>query len=275
MLQGSTARRRYTPFPTLRAITHADDISLACSVQGVKDPGASAGLHAGLLPCLEAPVPTRTLFHHSRTAWDHRGQSLSGRPVQRRVGTGNAADARSGSHARRSPAHADPRGWFLPFPECAPRHTTELQAVYRSRDPFFFTTPSDLEVDEDATVNFGIGYSLSGLTGHVLNDAGQGIGGVTVVIRSRGLKWSAVTDGDGSFFVASLVAGDYDVQVDEDSLPAGYSAEALVGAQRVTVGASSPGTGRLHGASVSQHLRTSAPLRFHGGPLCSREPAPR
>jgi hypothetical protein len=114
--------------------------------------------------------------------------------------------------------------------------------------------PSGLEVDESATVNFGIGYSRSGLMGQVLNDAGQGVPGVTVVIQSSGLKWSAADNGvqptsalatttgaDGSFFVSSLVGGEYDVRVDEDSLPAGYSAETLVGPRRVTVGASSPG----------------------------------
>ena len=37
------------------------------------------------------------------------------------------------------------------------------------------------------------------------------------------------------------MAGDYDVQADEDSLPAGYSADGLGEAQRVTVGATSPG----------------------------------
>jgi hypothetical protein len=126
------------------------------------------------------------------------------------------------------------------FPN-VPRGKHKIVAMYRSRAPFFFTTASDLEVDEDATVNFGIGYALSGLTGQVLNDAGQGVGGVTVAIRSRGLKWSAVTEADGSFFVSSLVAGDYEVQVDEDSLPVGYSADAIAEPQRVTVGASSPG----------------------------------
>ncbi len=107
-----------------------------------------------------------------------------------------------------------------------PRGKHRIEAIYSSREPFFFTTASGLEVDEDATVDFGIGYSLSGLMGQVLNDAGQGVAGVTVVIRSRGRKWSAATEADGSFFVSSLVAGDYDVQVDEDSLPAGYSADA-------------------------------------------------
>ena len=41
----------------------------------------------------------------------------------------------------------------------------KVEAMYTSKEPFFFTTPADLEVDEDATVNFGIGYSLSGLMG--------------------------------------------------------------------------------------------------------------
>ena len=90
-------------------------------------------------------------------------------------------------------------------------------------------------------MNFGIAFPLSGLMGQVLNDGGQGIAGVTVTIRSRGLKWSAVTAADGSYFLPSLVAGEYDVQVDEDSLPAGYSAEALVQPRKVIVGASSPG----------------------------------
>jgi len=122
-----------------------------------------------------------------------------------------------------------------------PRGRHKIVVVYRSREPFFFTTPADLEVDEDDTVNFGIGFSLSGLMGQVLNDAGQGVGGVTVVIWSRGLKWTASTQADGSFFVPSLVAGEYEVQVDDDSLPAGYSADALAEPQRVTVGASAPG----------------------------------
>jgi hypothetical protein len=117
----------------------------------------------------------------------------------------------------------------------------KLEAVYTSRDPFFFTTPSNIEVEEDDTANFGIGYSLSGLTGKVLNDAGQGVADVAVTIESRGKKWSVTTEADGSFFVSSLVAGDYEVQADADSLPAGYVTDGFGEAQNVTVGAASPG----------------------------------
>jgi hypothetical protein len=117
----------------------------------------------------------------------------------------------------------------------------KLEAIYTSKEPFFFTTPSSLEVDEDATTNFGIGYSLSGLAGKVLNDAGQGVAGITVTIESRGKKWNATTGEDGSFFVGSLEAGDYDVEADPDSLPAGYSADGFGEAQKVLVGKAAPG----------------------------------
>ena len=122
-----------------------------------------------------------------------------------------------------------------------PRGKHKIEAIYNSREPFFFTTPSRLEVDEDATVNFGIGYTLSGLTGQVLNDAGEGVAGVNITVESRGKQWNATTEGDGGFFVPSLVAGDYTVQADEDSLPEGYSAGRLGEPRHVTVGASSPG----------------------------------
>jgi Carboxypeptidase regulatory-like domain len=116
-----------------------------------------------------------------------------------------------------------------------------IAVVYRSPDPFFFTTASDLEVDESATVNFGIGHTLSSLIGQVMNDAGQGLGGITVLVRSRGSKWSTSTEAEGSFLLSSLIAGDYDVRLDEDSLPVGYSTEALAEAHQVTVGSASPG----------------------------------
>ena len=143
------------------------------------------------------------------------------------------------------------------FPN-VPRGRHRITALYSAQVPFFFTTPSDLEVDEDATVDFGIGYSLSGLMGQVLNDAGQGIVGVSVVIRGRGLERSAVTEADGNFFASSLVAGDYDVQADEDSLPAGYSADALIAPQRVKVEVSSPGKATFTIRSLPQHFRSSA-----------------
>jgi hypothetical protein len=156
----------------------------------------------------------------------------------------------------------------------------KIEAIYTSKDPFFFTTPSSLEVDEDATTNFGIGYSLSGLTGQVLNDARQGVPGVTVAIESRGKKWSATTEADGSFFVSSLVAGDYEVQADPDSLPAGYSADGFGDAQKVAVGKAAPGkavfTARAYrsiaGQVTSYDTKQTRYVTVNGAQVNLREP---
>jgi hypothetical protein len=238
-LQGGTQDTGHT-FSYSQSVTRSDDVSLACAVLGVKNPGRS-----------QVYTPVGSI------SWRHQFRHVPNFIVPERHGTiaGNVFrdDQSKGVLEPGMPPMADvdvilddrqhtrtrPDGSYR-FPN-VPRGKHRIVAVYRSHEPFFFTTASGPEVDEDATVNFGIAYSLSGLTGHVLDDAGQGIAGVTLTIRSRGLKWRAATEADGSFFVSSLVAGDYDVQVDEDSLPAGYSTDALGEPQLATVGASSPG----------------------------------
>ncbi len=238
-LQGSTQNVGHT-ISYSQSVTHSDDISLACSVLGLKYPGRSREY---------APV----CFIGWRRQFKHVPNFIA--PERRGTITGNVFrdDQSKGAlepgmrpvpevevtldDRRRTLTRAD--GSYR-FPN-VPRGKHKIAVTYHSREPFFFTTPSGLEVGESATVDFGIGYSLSGLMGQVLNDAGQGVPGVTVVIRSSGLERSAATEADGSFFVSSLVAGEYDVQVDEDSLPAGYSAETLAGPRRVRVRATSPG----------------------------------
>ena len=238
-LQGTTQAVGYT-ISYSQNITRSNDVSLACSILEVKNSGVSQEY-------------TPICF----IAWRHQFQQVPNFIIPERHGTisGNVFrdDNSKGvlergmqpmpeveimlDDRRRTLTRADGSYRF----SSVPRGTHRITAAYHSPEPFFFTTTSDLEVEENATVNFGIGYSLSGLTGQVLNDAGQGVAAVTVVILGRGLKWSASTEGDGSFFVSALVAGDYSVQVDPDSLPSGYSADALVEPQRVTVGASTPG----------------------------------
>jgi hypothetical protein len=222
-----------------RSLTRSDDISAACSILGVRSPGR---------PQIYSPV----CFIAYRHQFEHVPYFI----VPERHGT------IAGNVFRDDQSKGEWEPGMPPLPEVeimlddrrhtftradgtyrllhVPRGRHKIEVVYRSREPFFFTTAADLQVDEDATVNFGIGYSLSGLMGQVLNDAGQGVGGVTVAIRSRGLTRTAATNADGSYFVPSLVAGDYDVEVDEDSLPPGYSAELLLQPQRVKVEATSP-----------------------------------
>ncbi len=238
-LLGSTLAIVHTVALT-QSVTRSDTITLSCSIMGLKDPGR---------PEVYTPI--------CLAAWRHQFQHVPYFIIPERRGTivGHIFrdDQSTGEFTPDMPplpeveVMLDDRRRTLTgidgsyrFPN-VPRGKHKIEALYTSRNPFFFTTPSSLEADEDATVDFGIGYTLSGLTGQVLNDAGEGIAGVNIAVESRGRKWSATTEGDGGFFVPALVAGDYTVQADEDSLPPGYSAGALGEPRQVTVGASSPG----------------------------------
>jgi hypothetical protein len=237
-IQGSTEYAGHT-LAYAQSITRSDDLSLSCSLGAAKNPGRSteyspACFVAWRHQLKHVPyfiIPERRGTIMGRVFRDDQSTGVSeGKPPMAEVEI--MLDDR-----RRTLTRAD--GSYN-FPNVH-RGRHKIQARYKSRDPFFFTTESDLEVDENATVNFGIGYSLSSLVGEFLNDAGQGVPGVTVIIQSRGKRWTAVTEGDGSFFVSSPVSGDYAVQADEDSLPEGYSAETLGEPRNVTVGASAPG----------------------------------
>ena len=222
LIQGSSINITQTIAYT-QSVTRSDNISLSCGIVALKTPG---------VPQQFTPL--------CFTAWRHQFHKVPYFIIPERRGTISGTvfrdDQSIGSvepgmkripevevmldDRRRALTHNDGTYQFLNVP----RGKHKLEALYHSRDPFFFTTPSDAEVDENGTVDFGIGYTLSGLLGQVLNDSNGGIGGVTVRIQSRGVKWSAVTAPDGGFFVSSLVAGEYEVQVDADSLPPGYSA---------------------------------------------------
>ena len=238
-LQGSTEDVIHT-LSYSQSITSSDDLSAACSIQVSNNPGGAA---------VYAPV--------CFIAWRHQFQHVPYFIIPERRGTIAGKifrdDQSKGAlepdmppvpevevvldDRRRILTRADGSYRF----SSVPRGAHKLAVKYHSQDPFFFTTPSEMQVEQDASVNFGIGYSQSGLAGAVLNDAGRGIAGVTVVIALAELKRSAVTEADGSFFAAPLTAGEYEVRAEEDTLPPGYSAEALGESQRVTVGPSSPG----------------------------------
>ncbi len=244
-LQGSTQDVVHTLAFTQR-LDRSDDLSASCSVLGLKNPGS---LEQYSPVCL---IAFRRQFHHVPDFII---------PERRGTITGNVFrdDQSQGQWEPGMPPMPDvevtlddvrrtrtgPDGSYS-FPGVH-RGKHKIEAIYTSAQPYFFTTPSNLKVDEDATTNFGIGYLLAGLAGQILNDAGQGVAGITVAIESspknqtNEKKWTASTQADGSFFVPSLAAGDYLVQPDGDSLPAGYSVEGFGAAQTVTVGAASPG----------------------------------
>jgi hypothetical protein len=224
----------------IQRLGRLDNVSMSCSVVGLKNPGSPQEFTPACMiayrhqfehvPYFVIPERRGTLTGNVFRDDQSKGEFEPGMPPMPEVEV-------MLDDVRRTLTGTD--GSYR-FPNVH-RGKHKLEAIYTSKEPFFFTTPSSLEVDEDATTNFGIGYSLSGLTGKVLNDAGQGVAGIAVTIESRGKKWSATTETDGSFFVGSLEAGDYDVQADPDSLPAGYSAEGFGEAQKVAVGKAAPG----------------------------------
>jgi hypothetical protein len=238
-LLGSTTSIIHTLAFT-QSITRADSLSLSCSILGLKDPGSSA---------VYTPV--------CLAAWRHQFQHVPYFIIPERRGTitGNVFrdDQSTGEFKPGMPPMAevevalDDRLRALTRADGSyrfanvPRGRHKIEAIFTSKDPFFFTTPSKLEVDEDATADFGIGFTLSGLTGTILNDAGEGVAGVNIAVESRGKTWTTATEGDGGFFVPSLVAGEYTVQPDENSVPEGYSTDGFGEPRQVTVGASSPG----------------------------------
>jgi Carboxypeptidase regulatory-like domain len=238
-LQGSTIDIVHT-LAFIQRLSRLDNVSMSCSVVGLKNPGSPQQFTPACM------IAYRHQFEHvPYFVIPERRGTLTGNVFRDDQSKGEFAPGMMPmpevevvlDNLRRTLTAID--GSYR-FPNVH-RGKHKLEAIYTSNEPFFFTTPSSLEVDEDATTNFGIGYSLSGLTGKVLNDAGQGVAGIAVTIESRGKKWSATTEADGSFFVGSLEAGDYDVQADPDSLPAGYSADEFGDAQKVTVAKAAPG----------------------------------
>lgn len=124
--------------------------------------------------------------------------------------------------------------------ERVPYGRHQVEARYTSDRPTFFTTPSPAYVDTGAFVSFGIGRVRSSLRGTLRTDAGNGLSGVLVHVRSADRQTSVHTSDDGSFVAEGLPAGDYDVSVDASSVPVGYPMDLLT-PQRVRVEDATPG----------------------------------
>jgi hypothetical protein len=133
--------------------------------------------------------------------------------------------------------HSDHSGHYLFSGVSYGSHFVEL--VYHSTSPFFFTTASRVQTDADTEVNFGVGLSSARLFGSVRSEAGIGLSGVKISISKGSQDFDAQTDDDGKFRVEGLPGGEYEVKVDTDSIPPGYSLADLE-TRRMIVEASAP-----------------------------------
>ena len=79
----------------------------------------------------------------------------------------------------------------------------------------------------NSMVDFGINFSKGQLFGFLLNDAGTGIGGITVELQGAGITRTTQTGMDGKFSFLGLGPGTYSVGVQATSFPTGYSLQDL------------------------------------------------
>jgi hypothetical protein len=115
-----------------------------------------------------------------------------------------------------------------------------VEAIYHSAQPFFFTTASRVQSDINAEVNFGVGLSFARLFGSVRSDTGIGLSGVEISVSNGRQRFRAQTDAEGRFRVEGLSTGEYQITIDRDSVPSGYSVTDLE-TQRTMVDPSAPG----------------------------------
>jgi hypothetical protein len=96
-----------------------------------------------------------------------------------------------------------------------------LRAILPSGETYF-TTPSRVDAERGATVDFGVAVAAARFGGSIVSDAGNGVGGVSLTLTRGQERVTARSASDGRFSVA-MPPGSWSVAVDRDSLPAGYT----------------------------------------------------
>lgn len=113
---------------------------------------------------------------------------------------------------------------FYSFPHVAAGgHFIEFN--FQSTKPFWFTGPSKRNATINIPANLGIRFAAAELVGYIRNDAELAVEGARIVIAGTNQRLEVRSDAKGRFSVPALGAGDYQVSVDPDSLPAGYFLE--------------------------------------------------
>jgi hypothetical protein len=120
-----------------------------------------------------------------------------------------------------------------------PYGTHQVEAQIPSAARSYFTTDSPASAEIGSRIDFGVNFIQGKIVGNIVNDAGQGIGGVVVGIQ--GLKQTTTTGSDGRFVFEGVGPGHYIVAASPDSFPTGYDLSSLSTVPAdVTTGAPKP-----------------------------------
>jgi hypothetical protein len=116
------------------------------------------------------------------------------------------------------PARTDAAGRFRFARVDAREHRVTAQLP--SPDSYF-TTPSHVAASSGDVIAIGVARTPARLIGHVLSDAGAGIGGVSVTLSRGAMRHTSSSASDGRFEIVAP-PGEWEAAIDRDSLPAGY-----------------------------------------------------
>jgi hypothetical protein len=102
-----------------------------------------------------------------------------------------------------------------------------IEVHFNSSKPFWFTGPSRTVARINQETNLGIRFASAEVVGYLRNDSGAGVEGAQIVVAGKNQRLDAQSDAQGRFSAPGLSAGEYEVVVDPNTLPAGYSLEEL------------------------------------------------
>jgi len=102
-----------------------------------------------------------------------------------------------------------------------------IEFNFQSSKPFWFTGPSKRAATINIPANLGIRFASAELIGYIRNDADIGLENARIIIAGTNQRLEVRSDAQGRFSAPGLGAGDYEVSIDPDSLPGGYSLEDL------------------------------------------------
>jgi hypothetical protein len=90
------------------------------------------------------------------------------------------------------------------------------------RPDAYFTTPSRVEAEPGDRIGFGVATTAARLLGRVIDDAGNGIAGVRVLLTRGAQQLTGESASDGRFSFGAA-PGEGQLSIERGSVPAGYS----------------------------------------------------